>query len=101
MKVRQFYNKNQFLIEDRGCLYLQSYDSLVAKIDNHYLTLGRDWDYSNTTRKHLYLFLDDYLFSIVGETKNKIREILSSSNNKRKDIQKLIDKKYIQYDEKL
>ena len=61
MRVNQFYNKNQFIIEYNGEKYFQSYDSTIAKIDAAgVLTFGADWDYSYTTRKHLYLFLSDY-----------------------------------------
>lgn len=83
MKVSQFYNKNQFLIEHNGERFLQSYDSIIAKIDNSgELTLYEDWDYSQTTRKHLYLFLYDYCYSIYS--------LISGSNNKRQKIESLI-----------
>lgn len=51
-------NANQFVISTQNGLYFQSYDSVVAKVDNdNKLILSADWDYSNTTRKHLYTFL--------------------------------------------
>lgn len=38
-------------------LYLKSYSSIVAKIDTKKkITLYKDWDYSTTTKKHLYDF---------------------------------------------
>ena len=93
-KVEQFYNKNQFLIYDSKSIIFQSYESTVAKIDKtkRTLTLYADWDYSNTTRKHLYLFLNDY----ARYTNNIIYE-LNYSSNKRAYIQKLIDNKIIKY----
>lgn len=49
---------NQFIIRTNKGTFFQSYNSVVAKIDNKgVVTLGRDWDYSNTTRKYLYEFL--------------------------------------------
>lgn len=61
MKVQNFEHKNQFVITDRGNLFFQSYKSLIAKIDkNGKVTLYKDWDYSNTTMRHLYLFLREY-----------------------------------------
>lgn len=99
MKVKNFYNKNQFLIESDELIQFQSYDSLVASIDKKkgILTLGIDWDYSNTTMKHLYLFIDDYRHYL----KKDICELfiyLYREKNKRKYIQKLIDNKKIEYD---
>lgn len=96
MKVKQFYNKNQFLIEDKGEKYLQSYESIVAKINhNGVLTLGKHWNYSKTTLKHLYLFLNDFVrYNINVLLIPFINEILTS-NNKKKTIQKLIDNNII------
>jgi hypothetical protein len=50
---------NQFIINTPKATYFQSYDSVVAKIDEKRgnLILSDNWDYSNTTRKHLYIFL--------------------------------------------
>lgn len=100
MKVEQFYNKNQFHLWDikKPIDFLQSYNSLVVKIEHktiknttkRIITLGRDWDYSTTTSKHVYLFLEEYgNISFYGIT------------NKRKYIQQLIDTKEIIYDEKM
>ena len=95
MKVSQFYNKNQFVIEGQGVTTFQSYDSTIAIIDSkNHLTLGCDWDYSNTTRKHLYLFLNDYSYNAT------IQEALQETN-KRKAIQKLIDDGFITYNQNL
>lgn len=90
-KTKQFYNKNQFIIRTDEGVVFQSYDSVIAIYKNGVLTLGCDWDYSNTTRKHLYLFIDEYV---------SISELyyLSNEKNKRLFIQKLIDKKIIKFD---
>lgn len=96
MKVSQFYNKNQFIIRDEESkkVYLQSYNSMIAIWDRNKktLTLGRNWDYSKTTSKHLYLFIDDYCF-IEGFNIN--------SKTKKQDIQKLINNSTIKYNEDL
>lgn len=98
-KVEQFYNKNQFLIRGDAGITFQSYDSTIANIDsNGNLTLFRDWDYSKTTLKHLYLFLNDYVHRLKGnEATEKLKNIICYSKNKRKDIQELIDTKSIKY----
>ncbi len=100
MKVENFYNKNQFRIYGEGKNIFQSYESTIAIIENGSLTLGRDWDYSKTTSKHLYLFLNDYLWGLDTEIKNAIIEALEKTN-KRAAIQKLIDEKIINYNENL
>lgn len=57
---------NQFIITDGNKIVFQSYDSTICIIDNNKkgaerITLGKHWDYSNTTRKYLYQFLYDIL----------------------------------------
>jgi len=92
MKIENIGNKvaNQFVISDNNILHFQSYQSVVAKFDcnTKILTLGRDWDYSNTTLKHLYTFLLDYC-NLSQEYKGKDK------------LQKLIDNGIILYDENL
>lgn len=48
---------NQFVIKTKKATYFQSYDSVVCKLDGINIVLSMDWEYSNTTRKHLYIFL--------------------------------------------
>lgn len=92
MKVEQFYNKNQFVIFGGDAIItFQSYNSIIANIDkNGTLNLGNDWDYSKTTLKHLYLFLEDYKYMTQDYTKKLIDNILNAKN-KKQYIQKLID----------
>ena len=74
---------------------LQSYNSTVAIYDKEcdILTLGKHWDYSVTTLKHVYQFLEEYIpnfpYSIVN------------NRTKKRSIEKLIEQKHIFYDENL
>ena len=94
-KVKNITNENwnkaanQFEITTKRGRYFQSYDSVVAKKDfkTGRLTLSANWDYSNTTRKHLYIWLRDTGF----------RHYLPDNGNNRKALQQLIDKKVIAY----
>lgn len=97
MKVEQLENKNQFIIlGDNGEVEFQSYDSRIAKIDkNGTLELSTRWNYSKTTLKHLYIFLEKYLYNLDNFIQNNVKNILLYSKNKRKDIQKLIDNEKI------
>ena len=97
MKVKQLENKNQFVIESDEVVCFQSYDSLVAIYEkkSHLLTLGRNWDYSNTTKKHLYIFINKYCY--LPQIDNE----LEYSNNKTKTINKLIKEKVIFYDDEM
>lgn len=98
MKVEQYINKNQFHLWDlkKPVDYLQSYNSLVVKIEyktiktttQRVITLGIDWDYSTTTSKHVYAFLEEY-----GNI------YFYGIRNKRAYVNKLIKDGIIQYDE--
>lgn len=94
MKVIQLYNKNQFVIKGDKKIVFQSYNSVIAILENGDLTLGCYWDYSTTTSKYLYMFLNEYYCT------DEIYEALNK-NNKKQAIQKLIDNGYIAYDENL
>lgn len=100
MKVNNLVNANgravvnQFVIEDGNNFYFQSYDSLVAKREGRVFTLGRDFDYSRTTSKHLHTFMEDYAPGTLYRIKQEIPSYKSFSDMLRKAIKKGI----IQYD---
>ena len=98
-KVEQFYNKNQFLIKGANGITFQSYSSTIANISKQgKLTLFSDWDYSHTTLKHLYLFLNDYKNNIESFIYSQIfSKGFEYSKNKKQFIQNLINKKIIKY----
>ena len=98
MKVRQFYNKNQFIITGENKTIFQSYDSTIAEINgDRKLKLFADWDYSHTTLKHLYLFINDFGYLLTRDLRDSLWG-LSETKNKRQYIQNLIDKKIIKYE---
>lgn len=106
MKVEQFEHANQFHIwhytdtlkEDE----LQSYQSLVVSIttikenDKMIITLGRHWDYSTTTAKHVYDFLEIYGRVNFYGVSNKRQYV-----NKLLDKMIIDDKTIIKYDENM
>ena len=97
MKVQNFYNKNQFIIFGGDAIVtFQSYNSIIAKIDkNGTLFLGKNWNYSKTTLKHLYLFINNY-FSFLGDFTQKLFGYdFKNSKNKKAYIQNLIDNEKI------
>ena len=96
MRVEQFYNKNQFLILGGDAVVtLQSYNSIVANIDKKgNLNLGCNWNFSNTTLRHICLFLQDNIY-LMDEYSKKLTEGILKSNNKKQYIQNLIDKEKI------
>lgn len=77
---------NQFVIKKKNVLYFQSYESPICRIKDNKVTLTSDWDFSNTTRKHLYIFLEQ---NYMGRLLNLSRE------SKRKSILAAIEKKLI------
>lgn len=66
MKVEQLINDrgnavaNQFVITGGGSITFQSYKTKIAVLKDSTVTLGVNWDLSNTTIKHLYIFLRDF-----------------------------------------
>ena len=93
MKIENFEGvKNQFLLkEDNGNVTLQSYDSIVAKIDNGILKFGEDWNYSTTTSKYVYKFLEKYIYEINNIQYTEIKKALLKAN-KRTQFLNLIKK---------
>lgn len=99
MKVEQFYNKNQFKIYANDGVYFQSYESTVAQVNNRgEIVFGRDWDYSKTTLRHLYLFLNSVFYNVNDFTRVNVLDNFESQKNKKTYLQKLIDKNFIKYD---
>lgn len=88
MRVYNLCN-NCFQINDGDWIYCQSYSSLVAmyNFEKSKLVLGRKWDYSKTTLRHLKLFLNRLTPDFENVTK--------------KDIVKLLDSGKIEYDDML
>lgn len=77
---------NQFIIKTEKATYFQSYNSLIAKIDNTSgtITLSSRWDYSKTTRKYLYQFLDSYGYE--GMYKDKVKKYIKEGEFKYVDL---------------
>lgn len=86
---------NQFVIKADNMIYFQSYESICAKLNtlDRQLTFGSDWDYSRTTLKYLYIWMEEYAYRIWSKVDNK--------PNIRKALQELIDNGIILYDESL
>lgn len=76
MRVRNLINRNgnattnQFEIFNNGNIVFQSYSTLIAKVDdNGYLYVTKYWDYSKTTMKHLWIFLECHGWSAISNPK--------------------------------
>lgn len=73
MKIYQLINdkgnpaRNQFVVEKDGKTFFQSYNTMIAEVNKDKVTLSKDWHYSNTTLKHLYIFLRQESFPIYGK----------------------------------
>lgn len=96
MKVHEM-SRNAYIIHnfETDEIFLQSYNSTVAVLDREsgIVTLGRHWDYSVTTLKHVYNFLEQYAPSISYN--------LCNSRTKKRSIERLIENNYIMYDVEL
>lgn len=93
-KICQLQHLNQYVINSDAYCIFQSYDSLVAIYEKkeYSLILGRGWDYSNTTLKHLYLFIDGYT------NIKTLRDAFYKCRNKKKVINHFIKSGLIKYD---
>lgn len=97
MKVEQFLNRNQFHLYGDNKDVLQSYNSKVVEITNNpgcvqCIILGRDWDYSTTTSKHVYAFLDMYSKVKICGVTNKRKYINDLIKEYEKDKRKFVEK---------
>ena len=74
--------KNQFIITEGNTIAFQSYSSRICEIVkpcgmgfDALVRFGRDWDYSQTTAKHLYSFLRQNGLEILA-SKQAIEEAI-------------------------
>lgn len=70
--------KNQFIIIDNNILTFQSYNTIICTFDTttYTLTVGNKWNFSPTTLKNFYVFLEKYCKMnefILPEVKNFIK----------------------------
>lgn len=90
MKVTEM-SRNAYVLRnfETDSITLQSYNSEVVRIDNFceygkVIVLGKHWDYSITTLKHVYRFLGEYAPEIVlnpkKSKKNAIEEQIKNGN---------------------
>ena len=98
-------NKDNMLILEYGDFtYLISYNSVIAKVNNtiylnkkkqtYGLYLTNKWDFSQTTLKQLYYFIELHTTQ-RDKTGNMYGYNLRQANNKKDYIQKLINDKLI------
>lgn len=95
IKVMQLVNDknnpaaNQIVLVIGETIHFVSYGTLIAKyeIRTQKLTLSKDWEYSKTTRKHLYIFLRDYtrhpvynITDVRNNIKNKVFKVKETLN---------------------
>lgn len=84
MKVHEM-SRNAYIIDnfETGEVVLQSYDSIVAifEKESEIVTLGRNWNFSITTIKHVCRFLEEYKPSALCDSRTKKRSIESLIQN--------------------
>lgn len=89
---------NQIVITDKGETTFLSYGTEIARINTHKknnnLSFTNYWDYSKTTLKYLYQFLNDYKGDLANNIYTNILNALKS-NNKKQAFVKLIENKII------
>lgn len=101
MRIRENKN-NMFICSNDNWTYLFSYDSPIAKVNNTIWSNKEDseqdyglyftvnWDYSQTTLKQLYHFIE--LYTTQRDDRDMtFGYMLDQVNNKREYLQKQID----------
>lgn len=90
---------NQYIIDTDGAVYFQSYDSQIAKIEKtgSVVVFNSKWNYSKTTLRHLYQYLNREIGYIDDQDKKEVIRAALASNNTRAALQKLIDNGTIVY----
>jgi hypothetical protein len=86
MKLVKVITKGDIRIEDEHEIYLQSYDSIVARYDKEHghITIGYDWDYSRTTIKAVKSFIHDYSsYRHTGKIREKTVEYFTIADLRR------------------
>lgn len=96
-KLRTLQN-NQTILENDKTIKFFSYNTLIATINknkqNDNIQFTNDWDYSKTTTKYLYQFLNEYKNQIACNIYTKIINALDSTN-KKANFKNLINNKII------
>lgn len=96
-KLRTLQNNNTILENDKTIKFF-SYNTLIAIINknkqNDNLQFTSYWDYSKTTTKYLYQFLDEYKNQIACNIYTKVVNALNDTN-KKASFKNLIDNKII------
>lgn len=89
---------NQTILENDKTIKFFSYNTLIAIINknkqNNNLQFTNYWDYSKTTTKYLYQFLNEYKNKISNNIYTKVVDALDSTN-KKVSFKNLIDNKII------
>ena len=77
---------NQFVIYQGQNVFFQSYKSVIAKLDkNNKLTLDvNKWDYSITTLKYLYSFIEE--FKGFRPNKKSLNQLIEEKQIKLTDL---------------
>lgn len=96
-KLRTIQN-NQTILENDKTIKFFSYNTLIATINknkqNDNLQFTSKWDYSKTTTKYLYQFLEMYKNQIACNIYSKVVSALNDTN-KKASFKNLIDNKII------
>ena len=89
---------NQTILENDKTIKFFSYNTLIAIINknkqNNNLQFTSKWDYSKTTTKYLYQFLNEYKNNIANNIYTEVVNALNDTN-KKSSFKNLIDNKYI------
>lgn len=73
VKVESMAN-NQYIIKTDNAIKFQSYGTPIASIEDGKISVTTDWDYSRTTSKYLYRFIE--MFAGVKHNKKSLQKAI-------------------------
>lgn len=77
-------NNRALILETKDAVYLQSYDTLILKVDKNTRTIYKLWfDYSQTTIKHINEFMQAYTGAINTFNKSQWTQFESMQYQRR------------------
>lgn len=98
MEQLRTLQNNQTILENDKTIKFFSYNTLIAIINknkqNNNLQFTSKWNYSKTTTKYLYQFLNEYKCQISNNIYTKVVDALNDTN-KKASFKNLIDNKII------
>lgn len=90
---------NQEIIQTaKNIYYFISYEEIIAAEADGVLYFTNLWNYSQTTTKYLYQFINVVYYSLNEETQEALKDFRGQTQNRKKAIEKALENHIIKYE---